>query len=48
MENIAFTINDSDLDMRFVEDLKEASFVGLKCHRFVGGLRASLYDAIPV
>ena len=32
----------------FVEDSKKAGFVGLKGHRFVGGLRASLYNAIPI
>ena len=33
--------------MEFVEASKKVGFVGLKGHRFVGGLRASLYNAIP-
>lgn len=48
MENATFTTGDNDLDMAFVEDSKKAGFVGLKGHRFVGGLRASLYNAIPI
>ena len=47
MANATFTTGDNDLDMAFVEDSKKAGFVGLKGHRFVGGLRASLYNAIP-
>lgn len=47
MANATFTTGDNDLDMTFVEDSKKAGFVGLKGHRFVGGLRASLYNAIP-
>ena len=48
MANATFTTGDDDLDMVFVEESKKAGFVGLKGHRFVGGLRASLYNAIPV
>lgn len=48
MTNATFTTDDSELDMAFVEDSKKAGFVGLKGHRFVGGLRASLYNAIPI
>jgi len=46
--NVTFTTGNSDLDMLFVEDSKKAGFVGLKGHRFVGGLRVSLYNAIPI
>lgn len=48
MANATFTTGDNDLDMAFVEDSKKVGFVGLKGHRFVGGLRASLYNAIPI
>jgi len=48
MANATFTTGDNSLDMKFVEDSKKAGFVGLKGHRFVGGLRASLYNAIPI
>lgn len=46
--NATFTTGNDDLDMSFVEDSKKVGFVGLKGHRFVGGLRASLYNAIPL
>lgn len=45
--NVTFTTGDQDLDMTFVEDSKKYGFVSVKGHRFVGGLRASLYNAIP-
>ena len=45
--NITFTTGKNELDMEFVEASKKVGFVGLKGHRFVGGLRASLYNAIP-
>lgn len=48
MANATFTTGDINSDMEFVEESKKAGFVGLKGHRFVGGLRASLYNAIPV
>lgn len=46
--NVTFTTGSNDLDMDFVEASKKVGFVGLKGHRFVGGLRASLYNAIPI
>lgn len=46
--NITFTTGDDALDMEIVEDSKKYGFVSLKGHRFVGGLRASLYNAIPL
>lgn len=46
--NVTFTTGDNELDMLFVEDSKKVGFVGVKGHRFVGGLRASLYNAIPI
>lgn len=48
MSNATFTTGNKALDMAFVEDSKKSGFVGLKGHRFVGGLRASLYNAIPL
>ncbi len=45
--NVTFTTGDPNLDMVFVEDSKRQGFVSLKGHRFVGGLRATLYNAIP-
>lgn len=46
--NATFTTGNSELDMAIVEDSKKHGFVSLKGHRFVGGLRATLYNAIPI
>lgn len=46
--NVTFTTGNDNLDMEVVEDSKKYGFVSLKGHRFVGGLRASLYNAIPM
>ena len=46
--NVTFTTGNDELDMVIVEDSKKKGFVSLKGHRFVGGLRASLYNAIPM
>jgi len=48
MTNVTFTTGDKNRDMEFVEDSKKYGFVSIKGHRFVGGLRASLYNAVPV
>lgn len=46
--NATFTTGNNELDMVIVEDSKKYGFVGIKGHRFVGGLRASMYNAIPL
>lgn len=46
--NVTFTTGDNAKDMEIVEDSKRHGFVSVKGHRFVGGLRASLYNAVPV
>ena len=46
--NIPFVTGDSDLDAKFVKEAEAAGFVNLKGHRTVGGMRASLYNAIPI
>lgn len=46
--NATFTTGNKELDMVLVEDSKKYGFVSLKGHRFVGGLRATLYNAIPI
>ncbi len=46
--NATFTTGNKELDMILVEDSKKYGFVSLKGHRFVGGLRATLYNAIPI
>ncbi len=46
--NIPFILNDETLNEKFLVQAKEAHLVGLKGHRSVGGMRASLYNAIPL
>ena len=45
--NIPFTLNDSSLDADFLAGAKEAGLLTLKGHRSVGGMRASIYNAMP-
>ena len=46
--NVPFITGDTDLDAKFVKEAKEAGFENLKGHRSVGGMRASIYNAMPV
>ncbi len=45
--NVTFVTGDKDLDAKFVAESTEAGFVNLKGHRSVGGMRASIYNAMP-
>ena len=45
--NVPFTLADDRLDATFLSEDEEAGLVGLKGHRFVGGMRASIYNAMP-
>ncbi|GIX21272.1 MAG: phosphoserine aminotransferase [Gammaproteobacteria bacterium] len=45
--NIPFTLADAKLDARFLEEAEAAGLTNLKGHRSVGGMRASLYNAMP-
>ena len=45
--NVTFVTGDSDLDAKFVKESTAAGFVNLKGHRSVGGMRASIYNAMP-
>jgi len=45
--NIVFRLPSEELEAKFVEESKKAGMLGLKGHRSVGGLRASLYNACP-
>ena len=44
--NVVFYLPSTDLDERFVKEAKGAGIVGVKGHRSVGGVRASLYNAV--
>lgn len=46
--NIPFTLADANLDKTFLAEAKEAGLVTLEGHRSVGGLRASLYNGMPM
>ena len=46
--NVPFVTDDEDLNAKFIKEAKEAGFVNLKGHRSVGGMRASIYNAMPV
>lgn len=46
--NVPFVTGDAELDAKFVKEAKQAGFENLKGHRTVGGMRASIYNAMPV
>lgn len=46
--NVPFVTGDEELDAKFVKEAKEAGFENLKGHRTVGGMRASIYNAMPL
>ncbi|BDF04390.1 3-phosphoserine/phosphohydroxythreonine transaminase [[Clostridium] hylemonae] len=45
--NVPFVTGSDELDARFVQEAKAAGFESLKGHRSVGGMRASIYNAMP-
>ncbi|BBM04208.1 3-phosphoserine/phosphohydroxythreonine transaminase [Microbulbifer sp. GL-2] len=46
--NVPFVLADAGLDKLFLEESEEAGLLSLKGHRSVGGMRASLYNAVPL
>jgi len=46
--NVPFITGNDDLDAKFIKEAKEAGFENLKGHRSVGGMRASIYNAMPI
>ena len=46
--NVPFVTGDKDLDAKFVKEAKKAGFENLKGHRSVGGMRASICNAMPI
>ena len=46
--NVPFVTGDDELDAKFVAEARKAGFVNLKGHRSVGGMRASIYNAMPI
>ncbi len=45
--NVPFVTGNEELDAKFVKEAKSAGFENLKGHRTVGGMRASIYNAMP-
>ena len=45
--NVPFVTGNEELDAKFVKEAAAAGFVNLKGHRTVGGMRASIYNAMP-
>jgi phosphoserine aminotransferase len=45
--NVTFRLPDEELERRFVAEAEQAGMIGLKGHRSVGGIRASIYNAVP-
>ena len=46
--NVPFVTGNPELDAAFVKEAREAGFENLKGHRSVGGMRASIYNAMPL
>ena len=46
--NVPFVTGDKEMDAKFVKAAEAAGFVNLKGHRLVGGMRASIYNAMPI
>ena len=46
--NVPFVTGDKDMDTKFIKEATAAGFVNLKGHRTVGGMRASIYNAMPI
>jgi phosphoserine aminotransferase len=47
MMNVTFVTGSADLDKKFASEAEKAGLVNLKGHRSVGGMRASIYNAMP-
>jgi len=46
--NVPFVTGDKDLDAKFITEAKKAGIENIKGHRTVGGMRASIYNAMPI
>jgi phosphoserine aminotransferase len=45
--NVVFVTGNADLDKKFVAQANEAGLINLSGHRSIGGMRASIYNAMP-
>ena len=46
--NVPFVTGSDEMDAKFIKEAADAGFVNLKGHRSVGGMRASIYNAMPI
>lgn len=46
--NVTFVIGDDELEKKFISEAKEKGFYNLKGHKTAGGMRASIYNAVPL
>jgi phosphoserine aminotransferase len=46
--NIPFTLGDNSLDTKFLKQAQENGLLQLKGHKLIGGMRASIYNAMPL
>lgn len=46
--NVTFVIGDDELEKKFIAEAKERGFINLKGHKTAGGMRASIYNAVPL
>ncbi|HAM15058.1 MAG TPA: 3-phosphoserine/phosphohydroxythreonine aminotransferase, partial [Eggerthellaceae bacterium] len=46
--NVPFVTGDADLDAKFIAEASAHNIANIKGHRSVGGMRASIYNAMPV
>ena len=46
--NVTFRTPSEELDAQFLEEVKKYKFTNLKGHKLLGGLRASIYNAMPI
>ena len=46
--NVPFFLKDTSLDQQFIAEAKENNLISLKGHRVLGGMRASIYNAMPL
>jgi phosphoserine aminotransferase len=47
MMNVVFNLKTPELEAEFIAEAQKRSMMGLKGHRSVGGVRASIYNAVP-
>ena len=48
MMNVTFVTGDADLDKKFAKEAAQYDIENIKGHRSVGGMRASIYNAMPI